>query len=372
MSTNWLWVLSFIPALYFLVFVHELGHFVTGMWMKVKVEEFGFGFPPRMLTLFRWRGVPITLNWLPIGGFVRFAGEEGNYNAEGSLSNAAPWRKIPIMFAGPFMNLVTAAVLFAIVGSMGMTERRGTVQVSKISNGSAAQQAGLREGDLILAIEGQPIQSARDLRAIIQQRQNVPTQLDLERNDVQTGTTTSYLTIVPGTCAGVEGGCLGIESSVPDDRLTEVVSIERKAPLEAVVYGVEQTGVWFNRILGAFGQLLAPLFGGPAVQGGVAGPIGMAQATSEVIRVSGLTGYLTWIGVISVNLALFNLLPIPALDGSRIMFALVEWVRRGKRVPPEKEAMVHAVGMMLLLGLMLLVTFSDIRNLLEGRNILGG
>src|SRR5688572_20593955 len=114
---NWLWVLTVIPALGFLVFVHELGHFISAVRLGVKVEEFGFGYPPRILTLFRWRGVPVTLNWLPLGGFVRMVGEEGNYEAEGSLSSAPPWKKIIIMSAGAIMNLLAAVVLFGIVGT---------------------------------------------------------------------------------------------------------------------------------------------------------------------------------------------------------------------------------------------------------------
>lgn len=372
MSSNWIWMLSFIPALYFLIFVHELGHFVTGVWMKVKVEEFGFGFPPRMLTLFRWRGVPITLNWLPIGGFVRFAGEEGNFDAEGSLSNAPPWRKIPIMAAGPFMNLVAAALIFAVVGMLGQPTRIGDVQVAEVSPGSAAEQAGLQRGDFILAIDGQRVQSVQELRDLIGPREGQATRLDIERADAQNGTTTSYLTVTPATCPEVQGGCLGILPTVPADRASETQYANQLGPLEAIWHGIVLTGDMFLRILNAFGMLLAPLFGGPAVEGGVAGPVGMFQATGEIGRTAGLVGYLNWVALISVNLALFNLLPIPALDGSRILFALVEWVRRGKRVPPEKEALVHAVGMVMLLGLMVLITFSDIRNLLQGRSILGG
>jgi regulator of sigma E protease len=373
MSMSWLWILSFIPALYLLVFLHELGHFVVGIWMKVKVEEFGFGFPPRMLTMFHWRGVPITLNWLPIGGFVRFAGEEGNFDQEGSLASAPPWRKIPIMFAGPFMNLVAAAVIFALVGMVGQPERIGTVQISRVSLGSAAEQAGLQARDFILAIDGQPVQSAQQLRELIGPRQGVPTRLDIERTDEQNGTTTLYVTVTPGTCSGVEGGCLGVAPYVPADRAIETTYIDRMGFWQAIGHGIQETGRLFGLILASLGALLAPLFGGEAqAGGGFVGIVGMGQATAEIGRTTGITGYLNWIGLISVNLALFNLLPIPALDGSRILFALIEWVRRGKRVPPEKEALVHAVGMVMLLGLMVLVTISDIRNLWQGQNPLGG
>jgi regulator of sigma E protease len=126
-------------------------------------------------------------------------------------------------------------------------------------------------------------------------------------------------------------------------------------------------------MLFGLGTLIGSLFGlsNTEIQGGLAGPVGIGRLTGEVARTQGLMKYLELTALISVNLALFNLLPIPALDGSRIVFALIEWVRRGKRVPPEKEAMVHAIGTIALLGLMLVVTFSDVRNILLGRNPFG-
>ncbi len=127
MSFSWLWYLSVIPALGFLVFVHELGHFLVGLKMGVKVEEFGFGYPPRMLTLFHYKGVPVTINWLPLGGFVRFAGEESNFDDPDSLAAAPPRRKIPIMAAGAIMNIITAIVIFAVLAFFGTPEAYGKV-----------------------------------------------------------------------------------------------------------------------------------------------------------------------------------------------------------------------------------------------------
>src|SRR5687768_6442916 len=149
MSFNWLWYLSVVPALGFLIFVHELGHFLTALRMGIRVEEFGFGYPPRMLTLFHYRGVPVTINWLPLGGFVRMAGEEGNFDAEGSLSQAPPWRKIPVMAAGSIMNILTAIVLFSIIAMAGQPDLVGPVTiVNVVPNSPAATE--LRPGDVIL------------------------------------------------------------------------------------------------------------------------------------------------------------------------------------------------------------------------------
>jgi regulator of sigma E protease len=365
---NWIWVLTVIPALGFLIFVHELGHFLTGLRMGIKVEEFGFGYPPRMLTLFRWRGVPVTLNWLPLGGFVRFAGEEGNFETEGSLAAAPPWKKIPVMAAGAIMNILAAIVLFAIVaGVWGEPVQVGPVRVSAVQPNTPAEQAGLRVDDEIRAVDGEEVNSTIELSQLISERQGQPTVLDIRRQDPQSGDTRLNITLTPRTRdqIGPNEGAIGVS-------LDPNVQYERRDPLRALFYGVQNTFSIFMQMLAGLGMLFASLFGAAQVQGGLAGPVGIARMTGEVARTGGIVSYLNWTALISVNLALINLLPIPALDGSRIVFALIEWVRRGKKVPPEKEAMVHAFGMLALLGLMLLITFSDVRNILLGRDAFGG
>src|SRR5687767_2842010 len=138
MSYDWLWYLAVIPALGILIFVHELGHFLTAIRMGIKVEEFGFGYPPRMVTLFHYRGVPITLNWLPLGGFVRMAGEEGGFDAAGSLAHAPPSRKIPVMAAGSIMNMLAAIILFSIVAMIGRPDAIGPVSIVAVAPNSPA------------------------------------------------------------------------------------------------------------------------------------------------------------------------------------------------------------------------------------------
>jgi regulator of sigma E protease len=370
MIPSWLWILTVIPALGLLIFVHELGHFLVALRMGIKVEEFGFGIPPRMMTLFHWRGVPVTLNWLPIGGFVRMTGEEGHFEAKGSLAAAPPWKKIPVMAAGAFMNLVTAVLLFAIVGMIGQPERIGPVSVQEVVQDSPAAQANLRQDDIILAVEGQPVNSRRELKALIGPRLGQPTQLDIQRNDPQNGSTTFYVTVMPTPCGDIAAneGCIGVVPEVTAEDAVAIQYVDRQNPIRALVYGIQQTIVIFISMFDALGVLVASLFGFATIEGGIVGPVGIAQATGEIARTGGFIGYLQWTALISVNLALINLLPLPALDGGRIVFALIEWARGGKRVPPEKEALVHALGMMALLGLMLLITFSDIRNILLGRN----
>jgi regulator of sigma E protease len=374
---DWLWILTVIPSLGFLIFIHELGHFLTALRLGIKVEEFGFGYPPRILTLFHWRGVPVTLNWLPLGGFVRMAGEEGNFDVEGSLATAPPWKKIPVMAAGAFMNIITAIVIFALImGVAGQPDPVGPVTVTSVAPNSPAAQAQLKPNDIILAVDAQKIDSISTLQNLIQERLGKPITLDIERVDAQEGTTTFNATLTPRTREqiGPEEGPVGISLDVPSDKVTDVRYSNRLNPIEALMYGVRNTFFLFFQMLAGIGMLLGSFFGlaDPAIRGGVAGPVGIARMTGEVARTGGLVSYLNLTALISVNLALINLLPFPALDGSRIVFALIEWIRRGKRVPPEKEAMVHALGMIALLGLMLLITFSDVRNILLGRNAFGG
>lgn len=365
---QWLWILTVIPALGFLIFVHELGHFLTALRMGIKVEEFGFGYPPRMLTLFKWRGVPVTLNWLPLGGFVRMAGEEGNFEAEGSLAAASPWKKIPVMAAGAIMNVIAAIVIFALIAMFyGRPDPQGPVYIAEVQPNTPAANAGLRADDKVLEVDGQRIQTTEQLRQLVTARAGQNVVLGIQRIDDGNVNRAFNVTIVPRTPEQLKPneGALGVALSPTYARLD---------PISSIGYGVSNSFYILGRMLVGLGTLLGSALGlsNQQVEGGVIGVVGIARQTGEIARTGGLVQYLNWTALISLNLALVNLLPIPALDGSRIMFALIEWVRRGKKVPPEKEAMVHAVGMIALLGLMLLITFSDVRNLLQGRDAFGG
>ena len=374
MSLSWLWYLSVIPALGFLIFVHELGHFLTAIRMGIKVEEFGFGYPPRMLTLFRYRGVPVTINWLPLGGFVRMAGEEGNFEAEGSLTQAPPWRKIPVMAAGAVMNLLTAIVLFSIIAMVGRPDHIGPVVVEGVTPGSPAQ-GKLQPGDIIFKVDGQPVDSLGTLKALIEERAGREVLLDVRSRTPGGVTEDKNVRLRPRTESerGPREGALGIEITIPADQIRGTRYIDQVNPLQGIVAGTVRTFSILFQMLAGLGILLGSLFGlvqGP--EGGMAGPIGITRVTGEIAQRGGLWPLLDWTALLSVNLALINLLPLPALDGSRIVFALVEWVRGGKKVPPEREAMVHAFGMMVLLGLMLVISFSDVRNWIGGQDAFGG
>src|SRR4051812_13987002 len=139
-----------------LVLVHELGHFLTAVWLGIKVEEFGFGYPPRAMTLFEHNGVKYTLNWLPIGGFVGFGGGGETLFGVGSLASASPWKKMAVLVAGPLMNLLLAFIIFGALFAVKGVPADGA-KLNKVYQGTPAALAGFQDGDIILEMNGQPI-----------------------------------------------------------------------------------------------------------------------------------------------------------------------------------------------------------------------
>jgi regulator of sigma E protease len=357
-------LVAFLVMLGLLVLVHELGHFLTAIWMGIKVEEFGIGYPPRALTLFERNGVKYTLNWLPIGGFVRFGGEGETLYGVGSLASASPWKKILVLVAGPLMNLLLA---FAIFG--GLFAAKGVpdagARIDKVYPGTPAAAAQFQAGDIMIEIAGK--QLGRNLGVVSRIAQNsrgVPITVVVLRGDERV---TLSVTPGPWSSDGVTrdsgfGFSYGANPKIVPANLPT-----------AFVVGVEYTWEVLGRFISGIGQMIGGLFGiNTPPPGGVTGVVGIARGTGEVIERDGLSGFWRWTALISLNLFLINLLPIPALDGSHIMFSLIELARRGKKIPPEKEAMVHAVGFMMLMGLMLIITVSDVANWIGGAPVLGG
>jgi regulator of sigma E protease len=359
-------LVAFLAMLALLVLVHELGHFLTAVWLGIRVEEFGFGYPPRALVLFERKGVKYTLNWLPIGGFVRFGGEGEQIYGVGSLSAASPWRKILVLVAGPLMNLVLAMAIFAgLFLARGVPTVFDGARLDTIYPGTPAAVAGFQTGDLLLELGGQPVGTELGrIREIAEANPGSPLEAVVDRAGERL-----ILSVTPGPWE-YEGSRSDIGfgfsygpnlQNIPANLFT------------AVTTGVTYTFEVLARFIDGLSQMLQGLLGlNPMPPGGVAGVVGIARGTGEVIERDGLFGFWQWTALISLNLFLVNLLPIPALDGSHILFSLIEVVRRGKKIPPEREAMVHAVGFMMLMGLMVIITVSDVAQWIGGAPVLGG
>ncbi|NLG50800.1 MAG: RIP metalloprotease RseP [Chloroflexi bacterium] len=334
--------ISFVVVFSVLIFVHELGHFVAAKLAKVRVEEFGFGYPPRLLKIGQWRETAITINLLPIGGFVRMS--EDDPTAEGSL--AAKPRKVRALVytAGALMNLLLAVVLFSItfmVGTWTPVEGQGS-GIYLVSPNSPAEAAGLRPGDTIISINGEAIENVDQATQMIGENVGQEIEITVRRENQ----VLPAVKAVPRVNPPEGDGALGVSLGQP---------LARKAyPVwEALPMGARAT---FNMIASIFDGISAIFRKEMPLE--VTGVLGIYNMTAEVAK-SGIVRLIEFTGFLSINLFLFNLLPLPALDGGRLLFVVLEWVRRGRRVPPEKEGMVHAIGMFVLLALMGVVFVAD-------------
>ena len=354
---NWAYI---IPILLVLVLIHELGHFAAARWVGIKVEEFGFGLPPRLFG-FTHKGVLYSINALPIGGFVRMLGEDRMNEDPASFNQKRPWQRALVVVAGALMNLLLAMVLLtAIAAGHGRAAPTGQTEIRGVEDGSPAAAAGWRSGDIIVSIAGQPITEYQQIGAIIQERPGQPVQVTIRR-----GQQTLETTVTPRVDPPPGSGAMGII-------IGEQV---RYVPLplgEAIAAGVTGAMALSWAMLQGLGMMLESIVN-PAVDvGPVAGPIGMGQFVGEAVAQSQLPLWVTLAtltALISLNLFLINLLPLPALDGGRLIFILVEVVR-GRRVHPNYEGMVHLVGLVLLLALIAVISFFDISRLLEGQPLM--
>lgn len=328
-------LLQFIGGIAVLIIIHELGHFVAARLLKVEVEEFGIGFPPRAVKLFEAWGTKFTLNWIPLGGFVRPKGEN-DPNVPGGLAAASPWVRLTVLFAGPMMNILLGIVLaILIIFSLGEPDR---VRVASVSPNSPAEQAGLLAGDVILAVNGQEVRGSNELYNQIYDNLGVPITIAYLRGD-QTG----EVNLVPRDPPPADGA-IGIEMETIVKPTTWGKAIPRGA---GMVFDYTRA-VLSLPVRIAQGEV-SPEEGRPL------GYKGMFDVYQEI------QNPLWFFMIITMSLGIFNLLPIPALDGGRIMLILPEIIIR-RRIPPKFENMIHFVGFALLLILLIYINLQDFIN----------
>ena len=349
-------IVIFLGMLLALVLVHEWGHFIVAKKAGCNVEEFGFGFPPKLFSRV-WRGTLYSFNLLPLGGFVKIEGEnmdEENPTPTSFASKGAAWR-IAILSAGVIMNLVLAAVLFAIESGIGAPtiatpENRTTLTnimtyVLEVSPNSPAAQAGLQPYDRVVKYEKIEKPAVSAIQEKTKELAGTEVAVEIERAGQH-----MTINVTPRTNPPEGEGALGIA-------LGETGLL--KAPWYMTpIEGVKKTVFMTGAILEQFAGLIQKLIRSESVGQVFTGPIGIAIYTKEAASL-GLSYFLEFAAMISINLAIINILPLPALDGGRILFVLIEKAF-GKRVPGNIEAYVHTAGFVLLIGLMLLITFKDI------------
>ncbi len=522
---NWLW---FIPILLIMVVIHEMGHYLTARLFGMKVHEFGIGFPPKVWSKKTKDGMEWSINLLPIGGFVRIDGENGESADPNSFGSKPTWQRAIVLAAGPAMNIILALLLyFAVTFFGGKDVENGRPAVVEVAPNSPAAAAGIQPGDIFVTINNKTVKTANDISIETALDKNNPIQLVLDRNGQQVnvsvmprksppegegamgvslGNSVGSNEIMIGAAASLNKqlGLTGTDAFLEKDKIvsvegqtfatnlallnylrtttkdsvsvivqregqtiTHVVPLQARVdlvyknssaasqnlPLGAIITRVndtlvhnaaqynaaitanqgKQTTLYYKKTADAaetplvlladtslnptaanrapkvgnasfaisrpfthvsyspleaageawdqtiFAITLIPrtfkgLFDGSVALSNLAGPIGMAQITDTVVTQGsengGFWGLISTLAVLmallSVNLGVVNILPLPALDGGRLVFVIIEMITRGRRVPPEKESLVHFAGMIALLSLMLLIAWQDVVRLVGG------
>lgn len=323
-----------------MIFPHELGHFIAARKMGVKVNEFAFGMGP---TIWKKQGKETlySIRLFPVGGFCAMEGEDGDSDEPRAFGNKKPWQKIVVLAAGSFMNIICAILIMSlIIGIMGFT----TTVIGEVAADMPAAAAGIAEGDKLVQMNDTVIEQWADVSKAIQGSEGNAMDVTFERDgELKT------VTVVPQLTEGadsqgnpVKGYALGITCKISHN------------PFMAVVDGAQSTWNMVKMMFSALGQL----FSGQASVDELSGPVGMISMVNQTTQYGfWYYGFLT--ALICVNLAIINMLPLPALDGGRIIFVIYTMIT-GKTVSEKVEGTVHFVGLMLLLALMVFVTMNDI------------
>lgn len=369
-------IFVFVITLLILVLIHELGHFLMAKKFGIKVLEFGFGIPPRAWGK-KIGETLVSINWLPFGGFVRLLGEDesGPKTSSRDFRAKPVTQRILVVLAGVVMNLFLAWIIFYITLSingfkvqfplllehqfLGATQQNETsVFISGVSNDSPAKKAGLRSGLQIVGVNSQQVLNGQQLIKTINDLAGEEISLTLKDQKGNLDT----VKITPRKNPPAGQGALGVELTGMTVANLEYQGINKvlAGPIHSwniVAYSGKIIGVLVEQSLHT--KSLGP------VSQTVSGPVGVSGIVNDILTTAKnpLLSYLDFMAILSLNLAVFNVLPIPALDGGRLFFLMIEGILR-RKVRAEIEHWVHTVGMVLLLSLMLLVTLSDIRKFL--------
>jgi len=343
-------IFTFLLVLVVLVVAHELGHFLTAKARGVRVMEFGIGFPPRILGIKKGDTI-YSINALPLGGFVKLAGEE-DPRVAGSLASKGYGTRLLVLSAGSLMNLLLPIVILSVAFMVPHNVYTAPVVIQDVAENSPAAAAGILPGDTVISVNGNTLNNSSDLQRHIQL--NLGKEIDIMVKHADSTVETVQVTSRWKPPQG-EGSIGVLMASAAGSITVESVS----EPIwRAVPMGAEecyQTLVLFKN------EIIRWFIGASAPQ--LTGPVGIAELTGEVVE-SGFSPLLEFSAFLSINLGIINLLPLPALDGGRIVLVLLEMIRGGRRVSAKVEGYIHLVGFTLLIALMVLVTYSDIFNII--------
>ena len=397
----------FVIVLGVLVLFHEAGHFITARLARVRVLEFGFGFPPRARVLHerpvdpeilaRWErrheqdlaraaddpeqialvaaaprpvGMQYTLNWLPIGGFVKLEGEDGDQLDDPHSFGRAPlWKKLLILVMGVVMNLVLSVAIFGGIALFGSPHIG--IKFDAVEPGSPAAAAGLAVGDTIVSIDGQQydfydgIYGDGNILDHIRADAGKTVQLGVVRADGTTATLTATLRSQADVAAGK--GALGIRAGTAGFQPVILAATTSRPLGESLSIGWQETTRWFNAIFDALGAIGSSIVNHPTEAPPVSGPVGIAGQLGQTFRDEGPIMTLYVAGILSANLALVNVLPFPPLDGGRMLVIGLKAIPGvGRKISQRAEQATYAIGFLALFGFLIWVTFFDIARGISG------
>lgn len=353
-------ILIFFLVLSILVLVHEFGHYWIAKKSGVWVEEFGIGLPPRA-----WgKKIGETLysvNWLPFGGFVRLHGENADdrvTKVERSFMHKSKKARVAIVTAGVIMNFLLAIVCFSIGYTFsGFPKETPNVKIVEIVPGAPAAEAGLTAGDIVREVNGQKVTANQEFVDTVGKYKGEDVTLTIERNGQM-----QSVHVTPRVDPPAHEGALGVVISATEIYWPPIW----QRPFLGVYYGFKDAIFWGKIVITGFVKIFTDLAGG-TVPKDIAGPVGIYALTTQATSF-GILALINFMGILSVNLAILNIMPLPALDGGRLFFILIESVI-GKRIVPKVEAIVHTVGMALLLLLLFAITAYDVKRLIAAGGI---
>lgn len=350
-------LLIFLLVLSVLVFVHESGHFIVAKRAGLRVDEFGFGFPPRLFGIQRGNTI-YSINALPFGGFVKIKGESGeDASDQDSFASRGAGVRICVVAAGVIMNALLAVVIIAVSYTIGFTQvvegnaskyarvTEQRMEILSVLPGGPAAQVGIAPGDRLISGNGRAFNSAEEFKMFVAEYLGKPVHLALLRNGES-----REIAVTPKILDQTKKSGIGIA-------IAAVGKVQYPLWL-AVPKAFEITGALFKTIAVAVGGIIRDGFSGKPVSADLAGPVGIAVLTGQAAK-QGFAALAQFVAILSINLAFLNIIPFPALDGGRILFIVIEKIIR-RRIPQRVEGWMHGIGFALLILLVLAVTARDV------------